>query len=173
MGSRKTGEFFLAPINPYRSRLSFVTAYRVEPVLTRAWERAARGEKDWSREVYLDREPDPRPAASAKRSFVVGRIAVDEAERVAADVNSDAAGILVLADLNYPGWTARVDGRPAPILAADGYLRAVALSSGAHRVEFRYRPVSFYAGAAVSLAALVTLAVLSRRGPARARRSAA
>jgi hypothetical protein len=167
MGSRKIGEFFLAPINPYRSRLSFVTSYRVEPVAERAWERAARGETDWSREVSLDREPDPRPAAGAKRSFVVARLAVDLAERVAADVNSDAAGILVLADLNYPGWTASVDGHPAPILAADGYLRAVALSPGAHRVEFRYRPLSFYAGAAVSLLALATLAVLYRRDRAR------
>jgi uncharacterized membrane protein YfhO len=66
-----------------------------------------------------------------------------------------------------------VDGHPAPILAADGYLRAVALSPGAHRVEFRYRPVSFYAGAAVSLAALATLAILYWRGPATARGSAA
>jgi hypothetical protein len=173
MGSSKKGEFFLAPINPYRSRLSFVTSYRLERDGARAWERAAREEKDWSREISLDREPDPRPVASGKRSFVVGRIAVDLPERVAADVNSDAAGILVLADLNYPGWTASVDGRPAPILAADGYLRAVALSAGAHRVEFRYRPIAFYAGAAVSLAALVALAVLARRGPAPAPRRVA
>jgi len=173
MGSRKVGDFFRAPINPYRSRLSFVPAYRVEPDRARAWERAAKGETDWSREVFLDREPDPRPAAGAKRSFVVARIAVDLAERVAADVNSDAAGILVLADLHYPGWTASVDGRPAPILAADGYLRAVALSPGAHRVEFRYRPVSFYAGAALSLLALAALAVLILRGPGPARGTAA
>jgi hypothetical protein len=173
MGSRKVGDFFRAPINPYRSRLSLVPAYRVEPDRARAWERAAKGETDWSREVFLDREPDPRPAAGAKRSFVVARIAMDLAERVAADVNSDAAGILVLADLHYPGWTASVDGRPAPILAADGYLRAVALSPGAHRVEFRYRPVSFYAGAALSLLALAALAVNILRGPGPARGSAA
>ena len=98
---------------------------------------------------------------------------MDLPERVAADVNSDAAGILVLADLHYPGWKASVDGRPAPILAADGYLRAVALSRGAHRVEFLYRPVSFYAGAALSLLALAALAVLSLRGPGPVRRSAA
>ncbi len=173
MGSRKVGDFFRAPINPYRSRLSFVPAYRVEPDGARAWERAAKGETDWPREVFLDREPDPRPPAGAKRSFVVARLAVDLAERVAADVNSDAAGILVLADLHYPGWTASVDGRPAPILTADGCLRAVALSAGPHRVEFRYRPVSFYAGAALSLAALAALAVLLLRGPAPARRRAA
>jgi len=84
-----------------------------------------------------------------------------------------AAGILVLADLSYPGWTASVDGHPAPILAADGYLRAVALSPGAHRVEFRYRPVSFSAGAALSLLALAALAVLLLRGPGPARGRAA
>jgi hypothetical protein len=163
MGARKIGDLFREPINRYRSRLSFVTSYRVEPVGARAWGRAARGETDWSREVFLDREPDPRPAAGAKPSFVVARLAVDLAERVAADVNSDAAGILVLADLNYPGWAATVDGRPAPILAADGYLRAVALTPGAHRVEFRYRPVSLYVGGALSLLALILLAVLPGR----------
>jgi hypothetical protein len=173
LGSRKVGEFFRAPINPYRSRLSFVTSYRVEPAGERAWERAAKGEIDWTREVFLNREPDPRPAPSARRSFVVARIAEESAERVAADVNSDAAGILVLADLNYPGWTAEVDGRPAPILFADGYLRAVALSAGPHRVLFRYRSMAFYAGAAVSLLALATLGALLLFGPAPARGSAA
>ena len=173
LGSRKVGEFFRAPINPYRSRLSFVTSYRVEPAGERAWERAAKGEIDFTREVFLNREPDPRPAPSARRSFVVARIAEESAERVAADVNSDAAGILVLADLNYPGWTAEVDGRPAPILFADGYLRAVALSAGPHRVLFRYRPMAFYAGAAVSLVALALLGALLLFGPAPARGSAA
>jgi uncharacterized membrane protein YfhO len=57
-----------------------------------------------------------------------------------------------------------VDGRPAPILSADGYLRAVALPAGSHRVVFRYRPVSFYAGAALSLLALGTLLAILYRG---------
>jgi hypothetical protein len=173
LGSRKVGEFFRAPIEPHRSRLSFVTAYRVERDRARAWERAAKGEIDWTREVFLDREPDPRPAPAGKGSFVVARIAEDSAERVAADVNSNAAGMLVLADLDYPGWTADVDGRPAPILSADGYLRAVAVSAGPHRVVFRYRPIAFYAGAAVSLAALAALAGLFLSGPAAPARGSA
>jgi hypothetical protein len=172
-GTRRIGEFFLEPVEPYRSRLSFVTKYRVEPDRTRAWERSSKGEIDWSREVFVDREPAPRPAPSARRSFVVARIAEDFAERVAADVNSDAAGLLVLADLHYPGWTAQVDGSPAPILLADGYLRAVALPAGQHRVVFRYRPIAFYAGAAISVAALLTLAVLLLSGPPAARGSSA
>ena len=57
-----------------------------------------------------------------------------------------------------------MDGHPAPILTADGCLRAVPLPAGSHRVVFRYRPVSFYAGAALSLLALGTLFVILYRG---------
>jgi hypothetical protein len=160
MGSKKIGEFFLAPLNPYRSRLSFVTGYRLESDPARAWDRVTRGDIDWSREVFLDREPEPRPVAGGKRSFVIARIAEDRPERVAADVTSGAPGILVLADLWYPGWSVEVDGHLAPLLRADGYLRAVALPAGAHRAVFRYRPWSFYAGAAISIAALGMLAFL-------------
>ncbi len=163
LGLRTVGEFSRAPLNPYRSRLSFVPGYRIEADPARAWARAARGELDWSREVFLDRQPEPRPMAGEKRSFVVARIAEDRPERVVADVNSGAAGILVLADLDYPGWKAAVDGHPAPILTADGCLRAVALPAGSHRVVFRYRPVSFYAGAALSLLALATLVWMLNR----------
>jgi uncharacterized membrane protein YfhO len=69
----------------------------------------------------------------------------------------------VLTDLAYPGWTARVDGAPAEILLADGSFRAVAVPAGSHRVEFRYRPISVYAGAAISAAALLGLLVWWRR----------
>ena len=165
LGLREVGEFSRAPLNPYRSRLSFVPGYRVEPDPARAWARSSRGELDWSREVFLDREPNPRPIAGAKRPFVVARIAEERPERVVADINSGGAGILVLADLDYPGWRAAVDGHPAPILTADGCLRAVALPAGSHRVVFRYRPDSLYAGAILSLLALGALVVmLSRPG---------
>jgi hypothetical protein len=164
MGSKKIGEFFLAPLNPYRSRLSFVTGYRLESDPARAWERVTRGEIDWSREVLLDREPDPRPVSGAKRSFVIARIAEERPERLAADVTSGTAGILVLTDLWYPGWSVEVDGHPAPLLRADGCLRAVALPAGAHRAVFRYRPWSFYAGAAISIVALGMIAFLLFRG---------
>jgi len=163
LGSGKVGEFFRAPLNPYRMRLSFVQRYRVEPEPARAWERVVQGEIDWNHEVFLDREPEPRLPQDRKRSYVIARIASDAPERVAADVTSDAAGLLVLTDLWYPGWSAEADGHPAPIYRADGYLRAVALPAGSHHVVFRYRPISFYAGAVVSLLAAGTLLTLLLR----------
>ena len=160
MGSRRVDDFFRAPINPYRPRLSYVAAWRIEADPSRAWSRAARAESDWSREVSLDREPDPAVKPGGKRSYVLARISRDLPESVAAEVDSDGGGILVLADLWYPGWKAAVDGQPRPILRADGWFRAVALPPGSHRVEFSYRPISFYAGSAISAAGLVGVAWL-------------
>lgn len=165
MGSRKAGEIFRAPINPFRPRFSFVTAYRVEPDAARSWARVARGETDPSREVLLEHAPlAALPPAAALRSALVARLAEDRPERVVAEMTSDSAGLFVLADLFYPGWTAEVDGRPAELLRADGVFRAVALPSGSHRVVFRYQPLSVKIGAVLSGLALVAAAVLARRG---------
>lgn len=163
LGSRKRGAFYRAPLNPYRPRLSFVPRYRVEPDPERAWETASRGATDPAREVLLDKEPALRPASGANE-LVIARIAEDRPERVVADLTAGSAGILVLTDLAYPGWIAEEAGRPMELLRADGYFRAVALPAGSHRVVFRYRPLSFYVGAAISLAALGVILVLLYRG---------
>lgn len=168
MGSRKVGDFFRAPINPYRPRLSFVRGFSLEPDASRAWARRARGETDWSRSVFLDQEPSPSPVeGSGRGGFLLARISEDRPERMTAEVNADGAGILVLTDVHSPGWKAETDGKPARILRADGVFRGVALSAGPHRVVFTYRPIAFYAGAAVSFLALLVLAALWRRGEPR------
>ena len=172
MGSRKVGDFYRAPINPYRPRLSFVRAFSVEPDAQRAWSRRAAGETDWTAGVFLDRPPSPAPiSGSSRKGFLLARLVEDRPERVVADVNADGAGIVVLTDLIYPGWKAETDGRPSEILRADGVFRAVAVSAGAHRIVFSYRPISFYGGAALSAAAL--LAALRAREPGEPRRPGA
>ncbi len=70
-------------------------------------------------------------------------------------VRSRGAGIVVLSDAYAEGWTATVDGRPAPLARADGILRAVPVTSGTHVVVFHYQPASFSIGLLVSLGALV------------------
>ena len=66
------------------------------------------------------------------------------------------------------GWTAAVDGAPAPVLRANGKHRAVPLPPGAHDVRLRYEPPGFGAGIAATLvAALAAMAVWAsdRREP--------
>ncbi|MGE3269697.1 MAG: oligosaccharide flippase family protein, partial [Chloroflexota bacterium] len=82
-----------------------------------------------------------------------------------------AGGMLVLADVYFPGWTATIGGADTPVLRANGLFRAVQLPPGEHTVEFRYRPLSVRVGGLLSvisglvLVALVALVLVAR--PAR------
>jgi len=117
-------------------------------------------EGDWqpSETVLLDRmsppQGDPRAPAREARA---PRLPADRANTVACEVVAPTRGFLVLNDAYYPGWEAFVDGAPAELLRANYLFRAVALAPGAHLVEFRYRPQSLKAGAALSAASLLAL----------------
>ena len=162
--SRSVGDFFRAPLAPYRPRLSFVRGYRIESDAGRAWARVAAGEVDLTREVLLDRRPVPDPSSAEEHPLLLARIAEDRPEEVVAEVTASYAGLLVLTDLHYPGWIAEEGGRRLPILRADGYFRAVALPAGTHRVAFRYRPMSFYTGAVLSAVTILTMLALWLQG---------
>jgi hypothetical protein len=73
------------------------------------------------------------------------------ADRLAIRADMACNGMVVLSDAFYPGWRARVDHRPARIYEVNGAMRGVAVPLGRHTVTMRYRPVSVYLGAALSL----------------------
>ena len=89
------------------------------------------------------------------------QITADTGETVTVRLPETAGGKLVLADSYYPGWTAAVDGRAATIRPYQGFLRQVSVPPGAREVVFTYRPLRFYAGLAVSLAALAVVVTLA------------
>lgn len=86
-------------------------------------------------------------------------ISLYEPERVILDTHLDSDGYVVLTDAWDPGWIALVDGVPAPITRADVIFRAVQLPEGSHRVEFLYRPRSFYIGLLLSGIGIAILAI--------------
>lgn len=79
-------------------------------------------------------------------------------------------GVVVLDDQLTPGWSVRVDGRPAVPLPVDSVLRGVRVPAGTHDVEWSYRVPGLRLGAAVSLAGLLILfgwaVAVRRRGRA-------
>ncbi|MDQ3707562.1 MAG: YfhO family protein [Chloroflexota bacterium] len=101
-----------------------------------------------------------------------------EPENVQISTGSTAAGLLVLADQDFPGWRAYVDDQPATIHTANHALRAVYVPAGNHKVRFEYQPAAFQLGLSITLGSLlVTLllplvgALLRRtRGAARAQK---
>jgi hypothetical protein len=103
--------------------------------------------------------------AAPQRCDASGTASIDryEPEFVGIDARTDTGGVLVLTDTWYPGWEATVDGEPVPVLEVDHALRGVALPPGSHRVEFRFRPLSFVMGAWTSVATLAGLGLWAGR----------
>ncbi len=76
------------------------------------------------------------------------------------EVETETPALLVISEAYFPGWSATVDGRPAPVFPTDLALKGVPVPAGRHRVEVAYRPLSFRAGlylAGLGLAGLVLL----------------
>ncbi len=60
------------------------------------------------------------------------------------DIQMSGDHLTVFSQVNYPGWKAWLDGKPAPNLEADTLFRALVIPAGRHRVEFLYRPWWYY-----------------------------
>ena len=67
-------------------------------------------------------------------------------EEAVLEVSLDSPGLVVLADVDYPGWELAIDGKPAPIYRVNGVMRGAAVSSGHHRLVYTYAPQSFRSG---------------------------
>ena len=95
------------------------------------------------------RPPQPAPA----------RLLRYEPNRIVAAARAGGPALLVVSDVDYPGWRASVDGRAAPILRANYVLRAIPIPAGDHTVTLTFFPTTFAAGAAVSLISVLAVAL--------------
>jgi hypothetical protein len=82
-------------------------------------------------------------------------------------------GFVVLADTFYDGWSATVDGKPAPVWRANRAMRAVPVLAGEHVLEMRYRSIPFEVGAAISGLAWLGLLCAAIAAIAKSRQHAA
>jgi hypothetical protein len=98
---------------------------------------------------------------------------IEAGDRLDLAVETDRPTVVLLRDTWTPGWTALVNGRPAPVLRANGLHRAVPVPAGSSHVVLAYRPPGLRAGILIALAALVVLVSLEAAALLRARRASA
>ncbi len=80
------------------------------------------------------------------------------ANAVDISVNATSPGWVVLTDVWYPGWQAKVDGLDVPVEQADYAYRAIKVETGQHTISMQFRPNSWTTGRLISL--LSALAVI-------------
>jgi hypothetical protein len=96
------------------------------------------------------------------------RVSYPRSDRVELEANLETPGIVVLADVYYPGWKLTIDGVPAPIHRINRMMRGAAVEAGTHKLVYSYEPASFQIGLIASVAGLVAtigLAAFASRRP--------
>ncbi|NVL90210.1 MAG: YfhO family protein [Desulfobacterales bacterium] len=72
-------------------------------------------------------------------------------EQIRIKTSANQACYLVLSEIFYPGWGAKVDGRKAPILRGNYLFRVIPLEQGKHEVHLRFVSWPFRIGVIISL----------------------
>jgi hypothetical protein len=160
-------------------RFDQIDVYENLRALPRAWfvARALRVESQAALQtIRTGRQPDGAPfdplatvlveteAASAATASIAKDAAAEavvtryEPQRIELRTRNSSAGFLVLSEVDYAGWTAWIDGRPAALHRADYTLRGLAVPAGEHRIEILYRPQTLRNGALGALLGLLLLA---------------
>ena len=151
------------PNDDFLPRARLVTGAEVERDDERALARLASPDFPRATSVVLAAGPARTPVPSQAPP---PRITLDRPDRLVVEIEPDVPSLLTLADTDFPGWLAFVDGSARPILRANVAFRAVEVWPGEHAVEFRYEPVSVRAGLLLSaIAAGVCVALVLRRRP--------
>jgi len=86
-------------------------------------------------------------------------------QRVELEAVLERPGLVILADIYYPGWRLTIDGQEAPIYRANRMMRGAAVKPGRHRLVYTYEPRSFRLGGRISLAGLAVATLLGLWSP--------
>jgi hypothetical protein len=113
--------------------------------------------------------PGLAQGATAGGAPGTARLVSYERDEAVARVEARRPALLVVTDVWFPGWKAKVDGRDADVERVDYLLRGVSVPAGAHTVELSYEPASWRIGWIVSLLALLAIAGLAVAGVRRRR----
>ncbi|MBI3836316.1 MAG: YfhO family protein [Planctomycetia bacterium] len=121
--------------------------------------------RDWRRVAVIETDqplpltPEPKPAWAKETCELVH----SDPMRVEVAAHLASPGVVVLSDLDFPGWELTVETggtlRPAPIWRANRLMRGAVLPAGDHRLVYRYRPRSVFYGGAISGLSAMSLAV--------------
>ncbi|HZD78488.1 MAG TPA: hypothetical protein VE646_00395 [Actinomycetota bacterium] len=92
---------------------------------------------DPARQAVVEQAPDLSPSGS---SGTPGTASYRERspEDVRITVHAGAPSLLVVRNAWDRGWSATVDGRPAPVLRADYFLQGIPVPAGTHEVRLTY-----------------------------------
>ena len=143
-----------------------VQAYGWEPrvSLVHTWTRVGRpgdalagvldADFDPARTAYVERDPGIPATQDALGSATYREVTPGD---VRITVDTDAPALVVVRNSYDAGWSAAVDGDPAPVLVTDYLVQGVPVPAGRHEIRLVYRDPDVVRGAFAGLVAWVAL----------------
>ncbi len=162
--------YTLYELDGWQPRVSVVTSWREVSSGVPALEAVLERDFDPAAEAIVEGDAGLEPAAAAAFATDVASYREVTPEDVRVGVGASAPAIVVIRNAWDRGWSATVDGEPAPVLRTDYLLQGVPVPPGEHEIRLVYREPAIARGLALSalawvafLAAGVALAVRERR----------
>lgn len=136
---------------------------------------------DAGREVFDPKQLAWVDAADQARvaPFMTGRVRPGSGEKVAIDryepqrveltATLERPGLVILADVFYPGWKLTIDGERHETVRANRMMRGALVPSGTHRIVYEYDPDSFRLGGRITCVSMAITALLGGLGLAGSR----
>ena len=123
------------------------------------------------RVILAPEPPPPRTMAiaeSADRNRVedlgICHLTMFANTRVEAECTAQMPALAVFVEQFDRGWSATLDGQPAPVLRANLAMRAIPITSGTHRIVLSFSPPGLRVGLVLSLVGLFALIALTAIG---------
>ena len=110
--------------------------------------------------AVLEKLPYPKPKSAIDSESAV--LVKHNNHYIEAEVSLSAPGIIVLSEIDYPGWKVSANGKTIESLRAFGLLRAVSLPRGTWTIVWEYSPKSVQMGVIISGLTICLLALLLR-----------
>lgn len=110
--------------------------------------------------IYLNQKSMPRAWVQQNDNFPIEKYrAVDALDYFPNEIKISATGpgVLVLSEIDYPGWVAKVDGKDVPVKAYYSLLRSIHLDPGKHEIVFLYHPRYLLPGILISSSTAIIL----------------
>ena len=95
--------------------------------------------------------------AQTNDSTAIVKLVKYEPNNLQYTIDSKKGGVVVFAEIYYPGWTATIDGQPAELGRVNYILRALNVKAGKHTVVLDFHPTSISTTETIAYIAIVIL----------------
>jgi hypothetical protein len=164
----------LIEVDGWQPRASVVPAWTIAPSGVQALDAVLDPSFDPSRTAVVERAGDapvePAPATTPGAISTGGTYREIRPEDVRVSVDAPSPSVVLVRNAWDSGWSATVDGRPAPVLRTDYFLQGVQVPAGRHEIRLVYRDPTIARGLAGSAIAWSVLFAATAVGLVRSRR---